>query len=125
MQEQRRDERFDDIGRVDAQSLCPLSGVLQDISMAGCRIKFPVQCTVDMESEVELTVTPAHKQASQPFILIGQPTWVKEEADSCEIGFKLLHSPGSRQLGEYIQKLALAAAEYDEEEEMLNICSSL
>ncbi len=93
--------------------------------MFGCRIKFPVQCTVDMESESELTVIPsAHKQGGQPFVLIGQPTWVKEETDSCEVGFKLLHSPGSRQLSEYIQKLALAAAEYDEEEEMLNRCSS-
>ncbi len=125
MQEQRRDERYDDIGRVDAPNLCPLSGVLQDISMTGCRIKFPVQCTVDMESEVELTITPAHKKAGQPIVLIGQPQWVKDETDSCEIGLKLLHSPGSRLLGEYIQRLALAAAEYDEEEEMLNICSSL
>ncbi|MBQ0167739.1 MAG: PilZ domain-containing protein [Treponema sp.] len=121
--EHRKDERFEDIGRVDAQNLCVFPGVLVDISMLGCRIRFPAAFDVDMESDFELKITPARKYSLQNILLIGHPQWVKHEGESTEVGFKLLRSPGTRMLGTYVQKLALAEAEFEEEEEMLAQCA--
>lgn len=121
--EHRKDERFEDIGRVDAQNLCVFPGVLVDISMLGCRIRFPSVFEVDMESDFELKITPARKYSLQNIKLIGHPQWVKHEGESTEVGFKLLRSPGTRMLGTYVQKLALAEAEFEEEEEMLAQCA--
>ena len=119
--EQRKDERFDDIGRVDAPELCVFPGVLVDISMLGCRIRFPASVTVDMDSDIDLKITSPRKGTTQSFSLIGHPKWIKEENGSTEVGFRLLRSPGSRLLYKYIEKLAMAAAEY-EEEEMYSLC---
>ena len=122
--EQRKDERFDDIGRVDAPELCVFPGVLVDISMLGCRIRFPASVSVDMDTDFNLKVTSPRKGSAQPFSLIGHPMWIEEENGSTEIGFKLLRSPGSRLLYKYIEKLAMAAAEY-EEEEMYSLCMTV
>jgi len=119
--EQRKDERFDDIGRVDAPELCVFPGVLVDISMLGCRIRFPASVSVDMDSDIDLKITSPRKGTTQSFNLIGHPKWIKEENGSTEVGFRLLRSPGSRLLYKYIEKLAMAAAEY-EEEEMYSLC---
>lgn len=123
--EHRKDERFEDIGRVDAQNLCVFPGVLVDISMFGCRIRFPATFDVDMESDFVLKITPARKYSLQNIQLIGHPQWVKHEDESTEVGFKLLRSPGTRMLGTYVQKLALAEAEFEEEEEMLAQCATV
>lgn len=123
--EHRKDERFEDIGRVDAQNLCVFPGVLVDISMLGCRIRFPAVLDVDMEADFELKITPARKYSLQNIQLIGHPQWVKKEDESTEVGFKLLRSPGTRMLGTYVQKLALAEAEFEEEEEMLAQCATV
>ncbi len=119
--EQRKDERFDDIGRVDDPELCVFPGVLVDISMLGCRIRFPASISVDMDSDIDLKITSPRKGTMQSFSLIGHPKWIKEENGSTEVGFRFLRSPGSRLLYKYIEKLAMAAAEY-EEEEMYSLC---
>lgn len=106
-------------------NLCVFPGVLVDISMLGCRIRFPVVLDVDMEADFELKITPARKYSLQNIQLIGHPQWVKKEDESTEVGFKLLRSPGTRMLGTYVQKLALAEAEFEEEEEMLAQCATV
>lgn len=120
--EQRKDERFDDIGRVDAPELCVFPGILEDISMLGCKIRFPAVIELDLESDVELKVTPTRRDACQNLSLIGHPMWLHAENDATVIGFRFLRSPDSRILNKYIEKLALSAAEYEEEEEMLSLC---
>lgn len=122
--EQRKDERFDDIGRVDAPDLCIFPGVLVDISLLGCRIRFPAVLSVDMESDFELKITSPRKGSNQSFSLIGHPQWTRQSDNSTEVGFRLLHSPGTRLLGKYIEKLASVAAEFAEEE-MSSLCLSM
>lgn len=123
--DKRKDERYEDIGRVEAPELCVFPGVLQDISMLGCRVRFPMQFDPDMEMDIEMRVIPAHKRTLQPISLIGHPMWVRHDDNSTEIGFKLLRSPDSRELHQYVQRLALAEAEFEEEEEMLALCAAI
>ena len=120
--DKRKDERFDDIGRAESPELCALPGFLVDISMLGCRVRFPVNFEVPMEKDIELKVITARKGSSQPITLIAHPQWFHSESDSTEIGFKFLRSPGTRELYKYIERLALSAAEYEEENEIYELC---
>ena len=120
--EQRKDERIIDVGRVEAPELCVFPGILEDISMFGSKIRFPAPVDVELNMDVDLTISPSGN-TSQPLKIIAQPKWVKKEENSTEIGFKFLRSPGTRLLNAYIEKLALANAEFEEEEELL--CSGM
>ena len=120
--EQRKDERYEDIGRVEAPELCVFPGKLEDISMFGCKIRFPAIIELEADLEVDLKLTPTRKDTFQNITLIGHQMWCHRDNDSTVIGFRFLRSPGSRSLVKYIEKLALAAAEYEEEEEMLSLC---
>ena len=114
--EQRKDIRFDDIGRVDAPDICVFPGVLVDISMLGCKIRFPASVQIDIDIDYEIKVTPARKDHCQPFTLIGHPMWQKVVDNTTELGFSILRSPSTRQLIQYIERLALEEADFQEEE---------
>lgn len=123
MLDQRKDERFIDIGPVEAPELCVFSGVLEDISLLGGKIRFPALIDVDSSSEITLKIVLSNSHLSEPLILIGQPKWSTQEDSSTQIGFSFLRSPGTPVLNAYIEKLALANAEFEEEEELL--CSGM
>jgi len=100
--EKRNSPRFELIGRVDAPELCIFPGTLLDISLSGCKIKFPMQITVDMDAEYELKILFSQDTSTKEMILIGQPVYLKGDS-ATEIGLKLLRSPGSRILDAYIK----------------------
>ena len=67
----RREERYVEIGRVDAPDICLFSGVLIDISLSGCKVRFPMNLEIDEEGDYELKIQSARKDFSVPFSLIG------------------------------------------------------
>lgn len=101
----RKAVRYDDIGRVDAPDICALPGVLDDISLTGCKVHFPIPVTIDMENDYELRIKPSQKPALNPLVLICHPQWKKESDNESEIGFQVLRSPDSPQLAAYIEVL--------------------
>ena len=110
MTEARKDIRFEEIGRVEAPEICSLPGVLEDISISGCRVRFPVPVELTTEDEdrgFELKIYPS-RQGADEIELLCTPCWVKNENDEsaeASLGFKILHSPGSQQLEHYIKEL--------------------
>lgn len=102
----RQDTRFNDFGKVDAPDICVFPGILSDISLYGCKIRFPVCISIDMDCDYELKIMPTRKSSNQSFILIAHPQWTQKDTDATEIGFKVLHSPGSKQLVQYITSRA-------------------
>lgn len=124
MSEKRKDTRFDDIGRVDAPDICIFPGILVDISQLGCKIRFPVSVSPDMETDYELKITPSRKSDKQSFILIGHPMWNTNEASLSEIGFKILRSPGTRQLESYVKKLQESEDAYNDSTLIKQLCLS-
>ncbi len=107
--------RFQDYARVDVGELSIFPGILENISLEGCRVRFPSHPEADTETEYTMVIHPTRKKGMQPFSLIGRPVWSVEHPDSVEIGFILLKSPGSRQLAEYIDYLETSdMAEYEE-----------
>ena len=87
--EKRRHPRFSTVGRVEAPEICIFPGTLQDVGSGGCRVKFPIHVTIDMEQEYELKILFSQNTMTKEMVLIGQPVYNNGETTS-EIGFKLL-----------------------------------
>ncbi|MBQ3826216.1 MAG: PilZ domain-containing protein [Spirochaetaceae bacterium] len=109
MTEERKDVRFEEIGRVDAPDLCALPGVLSDISASGCRVHFPIPVDVDFEEEkeYELKIYPSRANTDE-IELLCVPCWKSDDENTnseTELGFKIIHSPGMKQLESYIHLL--------------------
>ena len=99
--EHRADERYEDFGRVDAEDLCSLPGILDDISMKGCKVHFPVPVALDMDSQYKLDIR-LPQQGATPLRLICNPQWKKMNNSETEIGFRFMRSPDTPKLVSYI-----------------------
>lgn len=110
--EKRRHPRFSTVGRVEAPEICIFPGTLQDVGSGGCRVKFPIRVTIDMEQEYELKILFSQNTMTKEMVLIGQPVYNNGETTS-EIGFKLLRSPDSRIFDAYIQSRMAESTEND------------
>lgn len=103
--EHRKDERFEDSGRVEAKELCALPGVLDDISISGCKVRFPVPVNVDMDNDYDLKMNLPHKNFLPVLKLTGRPQWKKDMGSQTQVGFSFLCSPGTPALTKYINQL--------------------
>ncbi|MBQ9538378.1 MAG: PilZ domain-containing protein [Treponema sp.] len=99
--EHRTDERYEDFGRVEAEDLCSFPGILDDISMKGCKVHFPVPVSLDMENQYKLNISLA-QQSAGPLRLICNPQWKKINDSETEIGFRFMRSPDTPRLASYI-----------------------
>lgn len=109
--EHRADERFDEVGRVTAEEISAFPGMLDDISLSGCRVHFPVNTTVDMEKDYTVKINLSHTGIVEQLDLVVHPQWVKDESNETYIGFKILRSPDTPLLNEYIEHMKSLAPE--------------
>ena len=101
----RQAPRFVEIGRVDAPEICLFSGVLVDISESGCRVRFPAILEIDTDCDYEIKITCARKEFTSPFILIANVSWLNNLENSCEVGFRIIRSPSTREFHSFIKSL--------------------
>ncbi|OJF76656.1 MAG: hypothetical protein BKP49_05705 [Treponema sp. CETP13] len=107
LKEIRKNTRFETIGRVSAQSLCLFPGIILNISLEGCRVRFPAIVNPDIDKDYELTVSFSEKDAPDGLILLGHIKWLETTEESTEIGVNFLHSPSSKPFADFINKLQL------------------
>lgn len=88
-----------------ATELCALPGVLDDISLSGCKIHYSFPVVVDLENEYELKIFPLHSSVNTALNLICTPQWVKEQEGNTFIGFKIQYSPDANKLNTFISQL--------------------
>ena len=100
--ENRQVTRYKEIGQVVSPELCAISGILDDISLTGCKIHFPCPVIVDMENEYELEISVSRGPDETPLHLMCQPQWSNEENGITQIGLKVLFSPDANKLKELI-----------------------
>ena len=91
--ENRQVTRYKEIGQVVCPQLCAISGILDDISLTGCKIHFPCPVVVDLENEYELELSVSHSSEEEPLHLLCQPQWCNETSGTTQIGLKVLFSP--------------------------------
>lgn len=102
--ETRGDERFEEFGRVECEQISALPGVLEDISLSGCKVHFPLPASVDKENEYTLLIQFSRQDFPGKLELIGLPQWSVENEEDCqaEIGFMFIRSPDSPELARFI-----------------------
>lgn len=103
----RNCERFVDIGRVTSEEICPFAGILENISMSGCKVHYQFPVVVDSENDYELKITFARAAGEGSLEILCHPQWVKEEEGATDIGFMFLPSKDLARLEDYINKLNL------------------
>lgn len=113
--ENRISQRYKELGRVIAEELCPLAGILSDISAEGCKVHFPAIVVANLENEYELKITPSHNLNESPLKLLCSPKWVLESENSTDIGFNILYSPDALRLSKLIENLQKIAESEDDE----------
>ena len=104
-QENRLHTRYEEIGRITAPEICALPGILDDISLTGCKVHYSFPVVVDLENEYDVKISPLHGANGTPLNLICTPQWVKEQEGSTFIGFKINYSPDAHKLEEFIKHL--------------------
>ena len=101
----RKSVRFSDFGRAECIEICPVPGVLEDISLTGCKIHYDAPVAVNLENDYEIHLRLSRSTAGS-FVLMCHPQWQKQSEDgSTAVGFTFLHSPDSPSLESYIQQL--------------------
>lgn len=101
----RQETRFKEIGRITAPELCAIPGILDDISLNGCKVHYQFPVVADLENEYEIKLAPSSNSDESPLNLICKPQWVKESDGSTYIGFQILYSPDVNRLTEFINYL--------------------
>ena len=104
-QENRLHTRYEEIGRISAPEICALPGILDDISLEGCKIHYSFPVVVDLENEYDVKISPLHGTNGTPLNLICTPQWVKEQEGNTFIGFKINYSPDAHKLEDFIKHL--------------------
>ena len=102
----RRAPRFRDFARARLGELCHMSGYLEDISQSGCKVRFPHSFEIDTDREYSLTILPGIRSGIREFSIRVQPQWTETSADSIEIGFGVIPSPGIQLYGRYVEQLS-------------------
>ena len=100
----RKDERYEEIGTVDCSQLCALSGILDDISMSGCKVHFPIPVEYDPESEYTLILRISRKTESAAMEMICKPIWINILENKSFMGFSFLRSPDTPELSSLIEE---------------------
>ena len=118
--ETRQNERYEDIGRIESTEICPLAGVLDNISSGGLKVHYSLPVVVDLENDYNISVTFARDASNGSIELLCHPQWVKEENGITEIGFKILPSKGSSRLSKYIEELGLENMDSDLQDQIAN-----
>lgn len=104
-QENRLHTRYEEIGRITAPDICALPGILDDISLNGCKVHYSFPVVVDLENEYEVKLSPLHSSNTSPLNLILSPQWVNEHGGNTYIGFKIHYSPDAHKLEQFIKHL--------------------
>lgn len=117
--EARQNKRYTDIGRVDCTELCALSGVLDDISLTGCKVHFDANVTVNTDNDYELHIRPS-RSVLEPIVLLCHPQWVRDVGSTTEIGFLVLRSRDTAKLEAYIEKINEDRDEFANSENMID-----
>ena len=111
--ESRRNQRFQDFGRVENRNICSIYGTLNDISLNGMKVTYNAPVSLDMENQYEISVRLS-KFSSEPLNLLVEPAWKFQRNGSFQIGFEILRSADTHRLTEYIDYLKSASEESEE-----------
>lgn len=104
-EENRQETRFIEIGRVDIPDISSMPGILDDISLTGCKIHFPFTVPVELDTEFKVKIILSRNPELSPLNLICKAIWVQDDMDETKVGLQNLYSPDEAKLKEFIKLL--------------------
>ncbi len=117
--ENRKNTRYPEIGHILAPELCTLPGIIDDVSITGCKVHYQFPVVADLEMEYEAKLSPSKNPFTNPLNLVIKPQWVKESDSKTYIGFQIQFSPDANKLAEFINHLKHLSDEENEESEII------
>lgn len=103
--ENRTNIRYKDIGHIIAPEICVLPGIIDDISLSGCKVHYQFPVVIDLENEYEVKLSPSQNPSENPLNLMCTPQWVKEVDGKTYVGFQIQYSPDASRLQEFISHM--------------------
>lgn len=103
--ENRVSTRYKEIGRILIPDVSSFPGVLDDISISGCKIHFLMPVVIDLENEYNVKILLSRNSTENPLNLYCKPQWAKECQGATQIGMKIIFSPDMKRLESFIEDL--------------------
>ncbi len=102
----KREERFEEIARIECSEICALGGGLKNISLHGLECYFPSPVSINYEKEYSVLLKFARADCVKVFDLVCNPKWEKEGEGKTDIGFEIMRSPDSPEFSSFIENLS-------------------
>jgi hypothetical protein len=106
MIEKRKNSRFQTVARVTLKEFDSGEFRLKDISVTGCRIEYPIDTEILLNTRFSLRITPEKEAKINSFSMTAESKWVRLCGDSCEAGFIITESPKGKQFQNYVDYLS-------------------
>ena len=106
MTEQRKDKRFSTTARVKIEEFGREEFQLKDLSITGCRIEYPLDMEIILDTQFSLKIIPEKEAKIKSFSITAEARWIMVNSTSCEAGFSIIESPKGKQFQNYVDYLS-------------------
>ena len=103
--ENRVCERFPCSGLASAPGITQNQGELGDLSLFGCRVRFPGIIVFSGDAQYEVHLIPPENVFSTTVSITGTPVWSTYEKDATLIGFSLVSASNTALLSQWVDIL--------------------
>ena len=104
--EKRKNSRFQSFAKVIIKEFGKEEFQLKDLSITGCRIEYPLDVEILLDTRFSLKIIPEKEAKIHPFSIIGEARWIRVSSTSCEAGFLITDSPRGKQFKSYVDYLS-------------------
>jgi len=106
MGEQRKNSRFLTIARAVIKELGKEEFQLKDLSITGCRIEYPSNIEILLNTRFSIKIIPEKEAKINPFLITAESKWVGVNGNLYEAGFMIIESPKGKQFQNYVDYLS-------------------
>jgi hypothetical protein len=104
--EQRKNSRFLTTARATIKELGKEEFQLKDLSITGCRIEYPSDIEISLNTRFSLRIIPEKEAKINPFLITAESKWVGVSGNLYEAGFMITESPKGKQFQNYVDYLS-------------------
>ena len=104
--EKRKNSRFLTTARAAIKELDTEEFQLKDLSITGCRIEYPSDIEISLNTRFSLKIIPEKEAKIHPFLITVESKWVGVSGNLYEAGFMITESPKGKQFQNYVDYLS-------------------
>jgi hypothetical protein len=104
--EQRKNSRFPAIAKVKVKEFGNEEFQLIDLSVTGCRIEYPLETEILLNTRFSLKIIPEKEAKISSFLITAEARWIRVSGNTSEAGFMITGSPKGKQFQNYVDYLS-------------------